>query len=407
MTPTWFWMALRTLRSGQKRAGISSWFSFIGLILGVASMTVAMAVVSGFETTLKNAIIDVRGHLIVFKQGKNQDDPQKFTKRLKKIIPDITASIPFVMVEAVAAHKGRLQGVIIQGVDSQLSSKNLGIRKRVVSGDFVFPKMDDVMGVVVGKGFARNFNLSVGDEFKLVLPMPNEINPADFKRKIGKFKVTGIVDLGKHQFNERYLIMELKMAQEFALLGGKYLGLIIKIKDADKARNYGLKLSSELGARYWVQDWEDDNLFEAIKIEKPILFLVLLIIVIVAALNISSTLFINVVQRYSDIGILKAMGASPSWIRKVFITQGLLVGVLGNIFGFILGLFFCWIFTLLQKTLGVIDGSVYNIDSISIQIRMSDTLTIFAFTILICFISTLAPAWRGARLNPVEGLRYE
>ncbi len=403
----WLWVALRTLKSGQKRAGISSWFSFLGLVLGVASMTVAMAVVSGFETTLKNSIIDVRGHLVVFKQGKNLEEAKVFEEKLKKIIPEITATIPFVMVEAVAAHKGKLQGVIIQGVDAPLAAKHLGIQKRLIEGSFTFPSSEEGLGVVVGKGFARNFNLKVGDVFRLVLPMANDLNPVDFKRKMGKFKITGIVDLGKHQYNERYLITDLKIVQDFASLGGKYLGLMTKIKDADRAREYGLKLSAELGARYWVQDWEDDNLFEAVKIEKPVLFFVLLIMVIVAALNISSTLFINVVQRYSDIGILKAMGASPQWIRQVFYSQGILIGIFGNIFGFLLGLVFCGIFILLQKNLGVIDGSVYNVDGISIQIRALDVLSVFMFTMLICFISTMAPAWRGSRLNPVEGLRYE
>lgn len=404
---SWMWFALRTLSSGQKKAGIASWFSFIGLILGVASMTVAMAVVSGFETTLKNAIIDVKGHLVIFKQGKNVEDPAKFESKLKAIVPDITASVPFVMVEAVAAHKGRIQGVMIQGVDTQKALQHLGIRKRLIAGSFNFPKSEEGMGVVVGKGFARNFNLKVGDVFRLVLPTANELNPVDFKRKMGKFLVTGIVDLGKHQYNERYLITDLKIAQDFAMLGDKYLGLMVKIKDSEKARAYGLQLSSELGSRYWVQDWEDDNLFEAVKIEKPILFIVLLIMVIVAALNISSTLFINVVQRYSDIGVLKAMGATHQWIRKVFYSQGALIGVIGNVLGFLLGLVFCGMFSLLQKSLGVIDGSVYNVDSISIQIRFLDTFFIFFFTTTICFLSTLAPAWRGSKLKSVEGLRYE
>lgn len=406
MTP-WLWVALRTLRSGQKKAGVASWFSFVGLILGVASMVVAMAVISGFESTLKEAIIDVRGHLIIFKKGRNVEDPQKFAERLKTIVPDITATIPFVMVEAVAAHQGRLQGVIIQGVDSKVAYQHLGIRRRLIEGDFSFPYDGETMGVVVGKGFARNFNLKVGDLFRLVLPMANDLNPVDFKRKMGKFKVMGIVDLGKHQYNERYLITDLKLAQEFALLGGKYLGLMVKIREASLARSYGLQLSAELGPRYWVQDWEDDNLFEAVRIEKPILFIVLLIMVIVAALNISSTLFINVVQRYSDIGVLKSMGATPKWIRRVFYSQGVLIGLLGNILGFLLGLIFCGIFVVLQKKMGVIDGSVYNIDSISVQIRFFDVLSVFAFTLVICFLSTLAPAWRGAELKPVEGLRYE
>jgi lipoprotein-releasing system permease protein len=370
-------------------------------------MTVAMAVISGFESTLKESIIDVKGHLVVFKQGRNVEDPRKFEAKLKSIVPEINATIPFVMVEAVAAHKGRIQGVVIQGVDAKAAYRHLGIRKRLIQGEFKFPYDGDTMGMVVGIGFARNFNLKLGDIFRLVLPLANELKPLEFRRKMGKFKVMGIVDLGKHQYNEHFLITDLKLAQEFALLGGKYLGLMIKIPHSENARSDGLKLSSELGRGYWVQDWEDDNLFEAVKVEKPILFLVLLIMVIVAALNISSTLFINVVQRYSDIGVLKAMGATPGWIKKVFYSQGLLIGFIGNFLGFLLGLLFCGVFVMLQQTMGVIDGSVYSVDNIAVQIRVLDVLIVFLFTMIICFLSTLAPAWKGAELKPVEGLRYE
>lgn len=404
---TWFWFALRTLRSSQKKAGIASWFAFIGLVLGVASMTVAMAVVSGFETTLKDAIIDVRGHLVVFKQGKSLESPSKFQAKLQKIIPSIQSSIPFLMVEAVAAHKGKLQGVVIQGVDTEKAAMHLGIKKRLIQGQFRFQRDGDVMEMVVGKGFAHNFNLNVGDDFRLVLPLATDLNPVDFKRKMGRFRVAGIVDLGKHQYNERYLITDLKSAQDFAGIGDRYLGLMLKLDNAEKARAEGFKLASVLGEKYRIQDWEQDNLFEAVKIEKPILFFVLLIMVIVAALNISSTLFINVVQKYSDIGVLKAIGATRRWVMKVFYSQGLLIGALGNIAGFILGLLFCAVFILLQKSFGVIDGNVYNVDNIGIQVRFFDVASIFCFTMATCFFSTLAPAWRGAELKPVEGLRYE
>lgn len=403
----WFWFALRTLRSSQKKAGMASWFAFIGLVLGVASMTVAMAVISGFETTLKEAIIDVRGHIVVFKQGKSLENPQKFQAKLKKIVPEIQASIPFLMIEAVAAHKGKLQGVVIQGVEADAAFKHLGIGKRLIEGEFSFQKNGDVMDMVVGKGFATGFKLKVGDEFRLVLPLATDLNPVDFKRKMGRFRVSGIVDLGKHQYNERYLITDLKLAQEFAGVGDKYLGLMLKLDHPESARVEGLKLAATLGERYRIQDWEQDNLFEAVKIEKPILFFVLLIMVIVAALNISSTLFINVVQRYSDIGILKAVGATPRWIRKVFYSQGLMIGALGNLMGLGLGLIFCGLFLFLQKSLGVIDGSVYSVDGFGIQIRALDVASVFFFTMAICFLSTLAPAWRGANLKPVEGLRYE
>lgn len=407
MVPVWFWISLKTLRTGQKLAGITSWFAFVGLVLGVASMVVAMAVVSGFETTLKTSIIDVTGHMLIVKRGKEIESPDKFNERLHNIVPDIEAAIPFTMIEAVAAHQGRLQGVIVQGVDMRLAADNLGIKKRLIQGEFRFTADGDSMGVVVGKGLAKSFHLAVGDIFRVVLPLASDLNPVDFKRRLGKFKVMGIVDLGKHTYNERYIITDLKSSQEFAMLNNKYHGMIVKIKDDNEARPSALKLSSVLGPNYWIRDWNDDSLFEAMKIEKKVIFFVLLLMVIVAAFNISSSLFINVVQRYADISVLKAMGASEKMIQKIFCCQGVLIGTFGTFIGFIVGLLFCGFFILLQESFSLIDGSVYKIDNISIQIRWSDNLAIFGVTLLICLISTLAPAWRGARLKPVEGLRYE
>jgi lipoprotein-releasing system permease protein len=407
MIPVWFWISLKTMRTGQKLAGITSWFAFAGLVLGVASMVVAMAVVSGFESTLKNAIIDVTGHMMVLKRGKEIESPQKFTERLKKIESDIEVAIPFAMVEAVAAHQGRLQGVIIEGVDMRTATENLGIKKRLTKGDFHFPADGETIGVVLGKGLAKNFNLDLGDIFRVVLPLSSDLNPVDFKRKMAKFKVMGIVDLGKHQYNERYIFTELKMVQDFAALGNKYHGLIVKVHEADDARTMALRLSSELGPNYWIRDWNDDNLFEAMKIEKKVIFFVLLLMVIVAAFNISSSLFINVVQRYADISVLKAMGATEKLIQKIFCSQGLLIGTFGTLIGFFLGLVFCGAFMFLQNTFGLMDGSVYKLDHIAPQVRWSDNIAILFATLLICLFSTLAPAWRGARLRPVQGLRYE
>lgn len=407
MIPTWFWIALKTMQTGRKLAGVTAWFAFVGLVLGVASMVVAMAVVSGFETTLKSAIIDVTGHMMVLKRGKEIESQQKFTEKLKEISSEVQVTIPFAMVEAVAAHQGRLQGVIVEGVDMRTATENLGIKKRLIKGEFQFPADGESIGVIIGKGLAKNFHLQLGDIFRVVLPLASDLNPVDFKRKMGKFKVMGIVDLGKHQYNERYIFTELKMVQDFAGLNNKYHGMIVKIQNSDDARDVAMHLTAELGPNYWIKDWNDDNLFEAMKIEKKVIFFVLLLMVIVAAFNISSSLFINVVQRYADISVLKAMGATEKMIQKIFCAQGLIVGTFGAFVGFILGLLFCGIFMVLQNSFGLIDGSVYKLDNIAPQIRWTDNFAIFLVTLFICLLSTLAPAWRGARLKPVEGLRYE
>jgi lipoprotein-releasing system permease protein len=414
--PMWLWMAIMISKQKGKRLNISTVFALIGLILGVASMVVAMAVMSGFEVSLKHAMIDVVGHILIVKRSKDLESSDVMLDKLKKINPAIIDGVPFTSVEAVGAHKGVIKGVYIQGVDVDQADKNLGLKRRLVEGevyikdtvkDTVKDNKESQMRAIVGRSLAKEFNLKVGETFKIVLPVVNELNPTQFSRKVGQFLVTGIVDLGKFNFDERYIITDLKSVQRFAGLGNKYHGMIVMLSDEKLARPVSFQLSSDLGPSYWIREWQDDNLFEAVKIEKIVIFFVLLLMVIVAAFNISSSLFINVVQKYSDISLLKALGASQKFILKVFCSQGLIIGFVGVTIGFIMGLIFCWIFLFMQDHFALLNSAVYKLNRIDVQIRFTDVFAICISAMVICFISSLAPAWRGARLNPVEGLRYE
>lgn len=403
----WFFYARRTIRANQKQAGPVSFFTVLGIVLGVAALTVAMAVMSGFERTLKDAIIDVTGHMIVIKRGRGIENRKDFEEKIRSHINGVQGSVAFAMIEAVAAHGGKIQGVMFQGLDQQSAKDFLGIERRLVEGAFDLSREEDGFGVLIGTGIAKNFQLKVGDSFRAVLPITDEANPQRFERQRATFKVRGIVELGKHQFNERYIIADLSAVQEFAKLDKKYHGLIVKLDNADAARSAALTLTSEMGSGYWIRDWQDDNLFSAVGLEKMVVFVVLLLIIIVAAFNTSSTLFVSVVQKFSDISILKTVGASPRFILKAFAAQGLLMGLVGVVGGFLLGGVLSILFVLAQVYFNLIDGSVYKIDRIFIEFRFWDMAAIFFATVLICLFATLAPAWRGSRLKPVEGLRYE
>jgi lipoprotein-releasing system permease protein len=233
------------------------------------------------------------------------------------------------------------------------------------------------------------------------------LNSTQFKRNIGTFQIAAIMDLGKYDWNEKFIVADLKTTQKLAEIGDRYTGLLLRFQDINYARQASFNLSQALGAPYWVRDWRDanENLFEAVVMERVVIFFVVLVIVLVAAFNIASTLFVSVVQRYADIAILKTVGMTERSVMKIFSLQGLMIGfwglLLGTILGFLLSLLFGWA----ESSLGLVAGSVYKVDGIQVQIRFIDLFAVWTATLLICFVATLAPARRGSKLNPVEGLR--
>lgn len=405
------WISWRLLMSRQTLFGGSAPLSLLGLVLGVAALVTSMAVMSGFESTLKKAMSDVSGHAQVVKRSRFPDDWQELEERIKKAEPTLVSSSRFVFIEAVMAHQGQISGILIQGVDTQRVNKVLNLQGRLVSGseDLTASATAEVPLALLGKGLATKMQLKVGDRFRVVVPVADAVDPSKFQRRVGEFQVQGILDLGKYEWNERFLISDLNAAQKVADIGDRYSGLLLRFEDVNHAREASFNLTQVLGSPYWVRDWRDanENLFEAVQVERPGIFLVVLVITLVASLNVSATLFVNVVRRYKDIAILKTVGFSRKDIIKVFAFQGLFLGGIGIVFGFLLGFVLCGLFAFAQARLGLVAGEVYRLDSIEVNIRWIDSVAICVATLLICFVATLAPARRGGRLSPVEGLRNE
>ncbi|HEY8271689.1 MAG TPA: ABC transporter permease [Pseudobdellovibrionaceae bacterium] len=404
-----FWIAYRLLFSKRTLFGGSAVLSLIGLILGVGALVASMAVMSGFESTLRSAMADVTGHVQLVKRGTFQEPWQELEARIRKQEPSLVSSVRFLRTEAVLAHQGVIQGVMIQGIDEERAGDVLNFSSRLVDGSLELKGgTDEKSPALIGKRIAQRMRLKVGDTFRVVMPIPDPIDPGHFQRRIAEFQVRGILDMGKTEWNERMIISTLATAQKLVQIGDRYSGLLLKFQDINYARTAAFNLSQSLGPHYWVSDWRDlnENLFEAVKIERVVIFFVVLIIVVVAAFNVSSTLFVNVVQRYADIAILKALGLPQKSILKMFSLQGILMGAVGLAFGTVFGLLLCVGFTLLQNTMGLLSGSVYRIDAIQVEVRFVDWIFIALATMLICFVATLAPALRGSKLSPVEGLKY-
>lgn len=413
------WLSFRLLKGKSSQLfSLSGLNALVGLILGVACLVVSMAVMSGFESTLQKSVADVSGHIQMLVRRQSPIGADKFDELMDKIKilePTLVAGTRFSYLEAVLAHQGKISGVMVQGLDPKNVGKVLGLDSRLVQGQQTqkgqmdFSNQDDAMGAMIGSGLAEQMKLKIGDRFRLVLPMRNEYQPQQFRRKVGSFIVRGILDLGKYDYNQRLILTSLSATQELAEIGDRYSGILLKFEDINQAREIADRLRRQYGESFSIRDWREinENLFEAVKIERPVVFFVILVIIVAAAFNVASTLYINVVSRFSEIGLLKSLGLSRKDLLRVFSLQGVMMGGLGLLGGLLFGLFLCAAVSYIQTHFGFLPGSVYKIDRIDLSLRLVDLLTISFVTLLICFIATLAPAFRGASLSPVEGLKNE
>ncbi|MCB0419370.1 MAG: ABC transporter permease [Bdellovibrionales bacterium] len=405
------WLVIRYFWGNHKLVNLTSFLAIFGMILAVASLVVSMAVVSGFFSTLKTSVINVTSHIVMSRSGGLIRNRTEVEEKVKKIVgKNFVAMSPYVALEAVMGHKKKLAGVLVEGIEDASVDQVLNIRKHLLEGAFDFEKNeDDVPGAVVGKSLAEKFNIQIGDVFRVVIPRSSQYDREAIRPKLQKFQLRGIIDLGRQDFNDRYIVSSQKAVQEFGGFGDGISGYWMRIKEANDSGAIVYQLISGLGSTYWIRDWRDvnRNLFEAVELEKTVIFFVLLVLVLAASVNVISTLFVNVLRRYRDIAILKAMGATRGFVVSVFMGIGAIIGAIGIIGGFAVGGAACYGFEWLQDSFHLLRPEVYKLDRIEVYLNWQDIVAISGVTLLICLVATLAPAIKGAYLSPVEGLKYE
>lgn len=404
-----FWLATRLLKSRQGWSlGATGWLALSGLILGVGSLVVSMAVMSGYASTLQKNVADVTGHIQVLRMGAgalagNKEDASEKWKNE----PQIKSFTSFLFLEGVLAREGKLSGVFLQGIEKEKIQEVLGLHRRVVAGQLDL-NSDGIPLAVIGKTLAEQFHLKPGDEFKIVIPQYSE-ESTKFRRELATLRVAALMDLGKVEYDERMIIVDLPVAQKISHVGDRSSGYLIKTDNIEKARGLAQKLAKTLGPEYRVRDWHDinENLFDAVVIEKIVVFFVIFIIVLASAFNVSISLYVSVVKKYADISILKSFGL-PSWrVMRVFSFQGLVMGLMGSVLGLMLGILFCYGFTFLETQWGLLPASIYRIDRIEVSLRFWDVFTIIFTSVIVCFLAALSPAKKGSQLTAVEGLKYD
>jgi lipoprotein-releasing system permease protein len=386
--------------------------SVFGVVLGVSSLTVVLSVTSGFQAQFRSKVLGVNAHVLVMKSTqdfKNYRDVEDLAMAMK---PDVVAVQPFTFVEMLITRgKGEMAGIAMKGIDPERIGSVLDLPQHMIAGTVDVLK-EHVEGqpapVIIGRELAHKLKAKVGDVVTLVLPnMSFSGSQGERAPKTRKFVVGGIFYSGFDEYDRRLLYVDLKQAQDLLGQGDIVMGVEMRLRDVNRAREVARAIEAKLGGDpYIVMDWRElnNNLFTALTLQKVALVVFLTLIIIVAAFNMIASLTMMVLDKTKEIAILKSMGGSSRGVATVFEVVGLTIGGVGTLVGLGLGLMLC---SVVAKYGYPLDPKVYLIDRLPIQVNPSEVVMVGAITMVICFVATLYPALKAAGLRPVEGLRYE
>lgn len=407
------WRYLRS-RRGSKLLSLISIIAIGGVLVGVSALIIIIGVMNGLQHDLREKILTGSPDIRVLTYGEDLkiDDWQQLLAKVRKQ-PGVVSAAPFVLTEALMTTGHDYAGAAYV-VGLQPSGRGVPdvttIREHATQGDFRFASSDgDHRGVVLGKLLSLRFNRYVGDTIRLLTSGGGKMNPVTgaLTPRMETFEVTGIVSTGMYEYDNSYAFIALDKAQDLANLGTGVTGIEVKTTDRWQAASVGAQLSNALGWPYRTVDWQEQNrsLFQALKLEKLGMGVILLLIVLVAAFNIVSTLTMVVADKTKEIGILKAMGMPAGSIRRIFFAQGLVIGLVGTALGLILG--FTGALALDKYQFIKLDPTVYFIDHLPVSTQATDVIWIIMASIAIAAIATVYPALQASRLFPIEAIRHE
>ena len=408
------WRYTRAGRAGRRNGFISfiSGVSMLGIGLGVAALIVVLSVMNGFQKEVRDRMLSVIAHIEVFDAGGAALPDWRATAAAARKNPEVAGAAPFVSAQALVARGDEFRGAIVRGIspadEATVTAMAARLRDTALAG-----LKPGAWNIVLGIELARMLGVREGDKVTIVAP-GGQVTPAGVVPRLKQFTVTGVFDSGHYEYDSALALIDIDDAARLFRVEGP-TGVQLRLHDVNEARTVAAQLAASLGPAVNVRDWTrtNRNWFDAVQVEKRLMFIILTLIVAVAAFNLVSTLVMTVTDKRADIAILRTLGASPRSIMGIFVVQGAMAGIVGTLAGVGFGLLVAFnidvIVPAIERLLGVafLPGSIYVISRMPSEPLASDIVPIAAISLVLAFLATIYPSWRASRVNPAEALRYE
>jgi len=412
--PKELFIGLRYIRARRQSQFVSfiAFISIAGIALGVFALIVVLSVMNGFGNELRDRTLSMTSHAtITGYDGFLREWPKTLEKVSEQ--PDVVAAAPYIRKEVMLTNGRRVSGSIIRGILPNYENKVSTVASKMVSGKLTDLKSGEY-GIVLGRELANTLGVYEGDRLTVITPQAS-ITAVGVMPRLRRFRVVGVFEVGMREFDSAMAYIHLDDAAKLFHLKDKVNGVRLKLNDLFEAPRITREIENELGEDYWVRDWskQHSNFFRALKTEKTVMFIILLMMISVAALNIVSTLMMTVTDKEADIAILRAMGMSPASIMKIFMIQGAFIGLFGTLIGVAAGVpvalnvfeIVSWLEQIFNTDF--LPSDVYYISDITADVQLSEVLTYALSAFSVTILATIFPAWRASKTLPAQALRYE